>query len=207
MKGHARARLLALTRCSTAHVYASSDGHMRAFSLARVVGACARTGTAANMHTYMHICTHAYRYMIRATDTCKRSSYLSFSPFPPLSHTHTHTLSLSFLSHSFRFRPLPLNRAFFLFRSYPCAFSQSILLYPTSRSPPLSTPSRILYSFSLSLLFAPSPPLCLRLTLRAPFPPSPISPKLLPLSLATAYTADGSRTGSRRPPVSAVDVP
>lgn len=100
-------------------------------------------------------------------------------PPPPLSRSVI--LPLFFFRTLFRFRPLPLNRSFFLFRSHPCAFSPSIpLLFPASRPPPLSTPSRIFYSFSLSLSpfrsFVPSFPPSLSSSMPSshstPFPPS-----------------------------------
>lgn len=176
------ARILALTRCSTTRIRVEPRTHMRTHARARVYSRsfarspvcwCMCTHrTAANTHTYVHICMHAYRYMTRATDTCKRSSplslSLSLSRIYIHTHMHTHILPL-FLSHSFSLSPPP-SPAFFLFRSYPCAFSPSILLlFPTSRPPPSSAPSRIFYSFSLLFASLSSSMPSSRST---PFPPS-----------------------------------
>lgn len=193
-----QARILALTRCSTTtytcrtantclHARVYSRSHVRSFvrSLARVLVHV--HATRCHEYTHLHAYLHAYRYMTRATDTCKRSTSLSLSLILPLFFFRT----------LFRSRPLPLNRSFFLFRSHPYAFSSSIpLLFPTSRPPPLSTPSRIFYSFFLSLSLSLSPIRSLSSSMPSSHsslnssPSLSVSPKLLPLSLATAYTVE-----------------
>lgn len=158
----------------------------RIFSLvrSRLVCWCMCTASRIRTPTCIFACVPLYdsrdRYM-------QRSSPLSFSFILPL-----------FPSHSF-VPPFPLDRSFFLFRSHPCAFSPSVpLLFPASRPPPLSTPSRIFYSFFLSFSLSISLFRVRSLSSYAyvslySVPSLSVSPKLLPLSLATAYTVEAAQ--------------
>jgi len=101
------------------------------------------------------MCTH--RTVAIRTPTC-----IFACARVPLYDSRDRSLSLShspslFLSHSFSLSPPSIAPSF----SFVLTLAHSLLLlFPTSRPPPLSTPSRIFYSFSHSLS-----PLCLRLTL------------------------------------------
>lgn len=172
------ARILALTRCSTTRIRVEPRTHMRtrarAYILARLlvrpcVGACARIAPPpirTPIRAYLHARVPLYDSRDRYMQTFPLS--LSLSLIYIHTHMHTHILPL-FLSHSFSLSPPP-SPAFFLFRSYPCAFSPSILLlFPTSRPPPSSAPSRIFYSFSLLFASLSSSMPSSRST---PFPPS-----------------------------------
>lgn len=145
-------------------------------------------------HPHTYFCMHAYicyvhRYVTRATDTCKRSRPLFFS----------HSLSYSF---SLSPPPLPFYRSLTLVRSvYPTLILFTLPLYPPTalfKYPPLP-PLETFYSFSLSLCFSlfRSLPLLLPTfvsfySIRFP-PPLSVFPKLLPLSLAIAYTVEAAQ--------------
>lgn len=158
----------------------------------------------AHLHAYLHARVPLYdsrdRYMHTRSSphSLSRSRYaVSFSPsFPSFSFALFFALAPSLLT--------ALSSSFGLTLARSPRLS---LLFPAPRPPPLSTPSRIFYSFffSLFLSFAPSPPPCAFVSLYS-IPSLSVFPKLLPPSLATAYSG-GSRTGGRRPPVSTVDVP
>lgn len=156
----------------------------RIFSLvrSRLVCWCMCTATRIRTSTCIFACVPLYDSRDRYMQT--------LIPSLPLSLSHSPSFSFSL------FRPpFLLDRSFFLFRSHPCAFSPSVpLLFPASRPPPLSTPSRIFYSFFLSLsLFRVRSLSSYAYVSLYSVPSLSVSPKLLPLSLATAYTVEAAQ--------------
>lgn len=190
------ARILALTRCSTTRIRVEPRTHMRtrarvysrSFARSPVCWCMCTHRTAANTHIYVHICMHAYRYMTRAyTDTCKRSSPLSLCHTHIHTHAHTHSPSFSFALF-FAFAPslsrlLPLS---FL----PLRILSVYPLIPYLPSAPFKCP---LPNFLLFLSLIRFPLLLYAFVSLYSIPSLSVSPKLLPPSLATAYTVEAAQ--------------
>jgi len=141
----------------------------------------------AHPHVHTYFCMHAYRYITRATDTCERSSPLSLS----------------------------LSRAlFFAFAALPPRLSFLLSLSPSripfvrpslSLSLPSPLPPTALFKYPLpNFLLSLSLSLCFSLLHSLPLLlPAFVSfysvrslsvfPKLLPLSLAIAYTVEAAQ--------------